>query len=325
MRRAVAAASAVALLVVGSAAPARARAPGKAGWWSETNAGLGFSAVPAQVPAGGLYVENGFDGPVAISALSFDVPSGATVGQMTLAVTGNPVITSPPVACELTPAGETFKPADGGPWSDAPKYDCSQGQVTGTVASDKSSVTFAVGPLLHQGIIAVAITAGGPADQIAFEPPTAGTLVVTPADSAPAGAAFPPAGAAPAAVAPAAASGGPVAPAASVSGGSEVAAAPSTPIPSPAGAASSSGPSLAPATPTPASPSPSAPISPRRQPTSSVSARASGGSKVGEILGAIGLVGLLVAYTEGYGLLGGRIRPLSRLQPRRNRPAYPVK
>jgi hypothetical protein len=326
MRRAVLAASAVALLVLLSTAPARANAPLKDGWWSETNAGLGFSAVPAQVVAGGLYVENGFNGPVAVSALSFGVPSGATVGQMTLAVTGNPVITSPPVACALTPAGEAFKAADGGPWSDAPAYDCSQGQVTGNVSSDMSSVSFAVGPLLHQGIIAVAVKAGGPADQIAFAPPGAGTLAVTPAGSA---SAAPPLGSPPAAVAPAAVSGGPAAPAASVPAGSEVPAAPSSPIPSPA-AASASDPSLATATPGTGLPgtgstSLAQPSSTRLETTSSVFRHASGAGKAGEILGAIGLVGLLVAYTEGYGLLGGRIRHLARLQPSRNRPAYPDK
>jgi hypothetical protein len=244
---------------------------------------------------------------------------------MTLAVTGNPVITSPPVACALTAAGEAFKPADGGPWSDLPKWDCSQGQVTGTVASDMSSVSFAVGPLLHQGVIAVAVLAGGPADQIVFSPPGAGTLAVTPAGS---GSAASPFGAGPAAVPPAAVSGGPAAPAApaaSVPTGSEVTAAPSSPIPSPAAVSPSSGPSLATATPDTGSPAPAGPGTTRRVLASAVSGHTSSVGKAGEILGAIGLVGLLIAYTEGYGLLGGRIRPLARLQPSRNRPAYPDK
>ena len=332
MRRAAPAALAVALLVLVTAAPGRADAPVKAGWWSETNAGLGVSAVPAQVPSGGLYVENGFSGPVAMSALSFDVPAGATVGQMTLQMTGNPVITSPPVACALTPAGQGFKAADGGAWSDRPAYDCSQGQVTATVASDKSSVSFAVGPLLHNGVVAVAVLAGGPADQIVFKAPGTDTLAVTAAGSATAPAPAPPSGAAPAPTTPPpAVSGSAEAPAAAASGGSEVAAAPSTPIPGPAGVSIGSGPSLAiPAlgagsagTRSPSTP-PAPPGTAHRQLASAVS-RSSGAGRTGEILGSIGLVGLLVAYTEGYGLLGGRIRPLARLQPSRKRPAYPAK
>lgn len=34
----------------------------------------------------------------------------------------------------------------------------------------------------------------------------------------------------------------------------------------------------------------------------------SAGRDAGEVIGFVGLVGLLVAWTEGYGLLGGRIR-----------------
>lgn len=314
MRRMAVAAGTVALLVLVPAASSRANAPVKDGWWSETNTGLGFSPVPAQVPAGGLYVENGFNGPVAMSALSFDVPADATVGQMTLHVTGNPIITSPPKACALTAAGQAFKAANGGPWSARPAYDCSQGDVTATVASDKSSISFAVGSLLHGGVIAVAVLAGGPADQIVFEPPGSGTLAVTPAGSPASGApglgvVVPPPAVTPVPAAPPVASGSPVVPAA-----------PSTPALAPAAAPASTGPTLATTTP---GRSASSPIPARRQ--SLVSQRASGGGNAGEILGAIGLVGLLVAYTEGYGLLGGRIRPLARRQPSRNRAAYPAK
>jgi hypothetical protein len=312
------AAGAVTLLVLVLAPSARANAPVKDGWWTETNTGLGVSAVPAQVPAGGLYVENGFNGPVAISALSFDVPAGATVGQMTLAVTGNPVLTSPPVACELTTTGEAFKPAEGGKWSDRPAYDCSQGKVTATVASNKSSVTFAVGALLHNGVIAVAVLAGGPADQIAFAKPGSSTLAVSQAGSATAGAPAPP----PVPSVP------PTAPPAFIPG-TAVSTPPSNPITSPATTSSASGPSLASPAPSNASTSSAAPAPAGNAAagvrSSLARSTSSNAGKAGAILGAIGLVGLLVAYTEGYGLLGGRIRPLARLQSSRRRAAYRAK
>src|SRR5579875_3447979 len=99
------------LLVVGlvaEAGPAAASAPTKDGWWSEANVGLGVNPIPPEVPSGGLYAANGYSGPVAYSALTFDVPAGAAVGDLTLQVTGTPLITSAPVACPLVAGAAAF-------------------------------------------------------------------------------------------------------------------------------------------------------------------------------------------------------------------------
>lgn len=279
---------------------ASATAPTKDGWWNETNVGLGFSATPPQVPSGGLYVQNGFSGPAAISALTFDVPTGAAVGPLTLHVAGKAVITSPPIACPLTTAGRNYTPAQGGAWSDRPAYDCSHAKVSGTVSADQTSVTFDVGPLLSDGEVAVAVLAGGDADQIAFDPPGPSSMAVT-------GFATP---AAPAGAAPAAPSGSAGFPTGSTGSPSGVAA---TVPPVALGVLPSPG-VTPPATPA-ATPSGSGVRSSNpsavREPRGGQATR-SGSKTIGAILGVIGLVGLLVAYTEGYGLLGGRIRPLRR-------------
>lgn len=323
IRRAVVALAAAALLGAAFAAPASAASPLKDGWWSETNVGLGFSAAPPQVPSGGLYVENGYSGPVAIAAVTYEVPPGSAVGQLTLQVAGQAVITSPPVACPLTVAGRGYKPAQDGPWSQRPAYDCKQAQVTATVASNHSTVSFDAGPLLQDGVVAAAILAGGPADEIAFDPPGQASLPVTPPGSS----ASPAGVSAPAGVptVPAAPSSSPASPAgAGASGASQATAAPTSSL-QPAAPATAA-PAVAPAaqgsasSAPPASSGPSRPVSAGR---SLAAASRPGGSKVGEILGAVGLVGLLVAYTEGYGLLGGRIGgpgPLQRAA-RRRRPA----
>src|SRR5207244_12016142 len=61
-------------------APAGANGPTKYGWWYKANSGLPVTPPPpAQLPSGGLAVENGFNGPTAISALTFTAQSG---GQM---------------------------------------------------------------------------------------------------------------------------------------------------------------------------------------------------------------------------------------------------
>lgn len=322
MRRALAAAS-IALLVasvlVVGAGPAVASAPSKDGWWNEANLGLGVNPIPPEVPSGGLYAANGYTGPVAYSALTFSAPPGAAIGDLTLQITGTPVITSPPVLCPLDASAAGYKAVQSGEWSDRPSYDCATAEITGTVSAGDKTVSFAAGSLAANGTLAVALLAGGKADQIAFAKPGADALAVTPAGtgastspptavvtvpspspatgtvpavsgSAPAGASYtggagvPSAGTSPA-----------VAPLASPAAATPVASGAST------GTASSARGSAAPSR---ASSSPS----PRR-------AKGGGSHTAGEVLGMVGLVGLLVAFSEGYGILGGRVRRRARTQP----------
>jgi hypothetical protein len=302
------------------AVPANAAAPEKHGWWTVTNTGFGVAPpAPPQVPSGGLYIENGFTGPTAISALTFQVAAGDEVGSITLKVAGNPVITSPPIACPITAAGQNYKPAQGGPWSEVPAYDCTKSQVTGTVSSDSTTVTFAAGPLLENGTVAAVIKAGGSADQVAFDQPGPDALAVTPAGGPSGGVTGVPAGS------PATqGASSPVGIGDNGSSGSPAPAAPSSPLSLiPAAPAAGTPPALASGAPSAVSPTggsvtgpPSASAPTARQRTQLSRATGSGSSVRKDLAEAIGIAAVLaalVAYSEGFGLLGGRInRPAAR-------------
>ncbi len=307
--------------------PAKAAAPSKDGWWTVTNSGLGFAPPPPpQVPSGGLYIENGFTGPTAISALTFQVDPGSAVGSITLKVAGNPIITSPPVACPITPAGQNYQPVQGGAWSDSPAYDCSKSQVTGTVSPDNTTVTFDGAPLLANGTVAAVIKAGGSADRMAFEPPGPDTLTVTPSgssgslDGAPAGQPSGQPAGTPIGIGGAA--GGAAAGSASAFGpgssGSGLVPAQNTLGSPPALAAPSQVPGGSPAsgqTPTAGSGSGSRVGTAAHNLTKASASRPSLRKDVAEVVGMAALLAALVAYSEGFGLLGGRIG--GRLAPQR--------
>ena len=299
-------------------APAKAAAPSKDGWWTVTNSGLGFTPPAPQVPSGGLYIENGFTGPTAISALTFEVEPGSAVGSITLKISGNPVITSPPVACPITAAGQNYQPAQGGAWSDRPAYDCSKSQVTGTVSSDKTSVAFDGAPLLANGTVAAVILAGGQADRVAFDAPGPDTIAVTPSGSESG------VNGTPSAVPPGEPAGTPV--------GIGGAANPSTGVSGSTFGPGTSGTGLLPAQSSPGvSPALAQPQVSASSPVAGQSPKGGAGSgsrgvgtgvhnatrisaaasslrkDAAEVIGITALLAALVAYSEGFGLLGGRI------------------
>ena len=154
---------------------ASAAAPTTYGWWTQTSVGGAGQSTQPDVPADGMLLQNGPTGPVAISALSFTVPTGVLPDKLTLSVSGQPVITQPPVAC---PATTPVKSAEGGPWSDAPGYDCSH-SVTGSVNAASTEVQFMVGNLVNSQTLAVVILAGGATDRVAFTKPGADALSET--------------------------------------------------------------------------------------------------------------------------------------------------
>lgn len=291
-------------------APAKASPPLKDGWWTVTNAGLGLAPPEPLVPADGLYIQNGFTGPVAISALTFQVDQGGAVGAITLKISGSPIITSAPVACPITRAGQNYKPAQGGPISDAPAYSCSKSQVAGKVSSDNTTVSFDAGPLLENGTVAAVVLAGGSADQIAFNPPGPDALAVTPASGAGGVGGGPP---------PGSPAGQPAGTPAGINDngalgtGSAATPVPATPI---AGLP----PVLAPGPPAGVSQSAS-PASGSASRTTQRPARSSGSGSstrrdLAEAIGIAAGLAALVAYSEGFGLLGGRIdRPGPRQRP----------
>jgi len=292
---------------VGWPATAGADAPVRYGWWYEANASLPVPPpAPPQVPSDGMFVENGFNGPAALSAVTFAVPDGSAVGALVLHIAGTPTITQPPVACALDPGSASYKAAEEGSWSDRPTADCSQVKVTGTVDAAKTTVTFASGSLLHDGALSAVIEAGGPADEVAFSKPGSDALAVTPppaaaADDTGAAVAFAPAGAD-----------------VSNSGTSSTPGDSSASLPSIAD--TSGGSTLPAATDTASTPTAASGTTTGAAPTSSVATGVSGALKgashgwrqhIAQAVGVLAVVGLLIAWSEGYGLLGGKIDSLA--------------
>ncbi|HZT64992.1 MAG TPA: hypothetical protein VFA11_04315 [Acidimicrobiales bacterium] len=301
-------APAAVVLLAGWVSPAGADASVKAGWWNEANMGVAQPPPPPGAPNGGLYVQNGPGGPVAISAVSFAVPSGANVQKLVLSIAGSPVITQPPVAC---PVSGSFTPEENGAWADRPTYDCSKTQVTGTVNSAQTSVSFDASQLLSGTTLAAVILAGGPADQIGFTAPDSNSLQV--AQSSPT---------TPAADSPTAPDSGGAFPAPAPSDSSSGAPAAAPPVVSAFVSGGDSGGSAAvalpaPSTPTPPANAPSQPAtSAARRPAYQPYSTSSGGSgfprnRVATGLGLASVVIALAAFSQGYGPLGGRIQPLS--------------
>ena len=285
------------VLTVVPALRSDALTPVRTGWWSQT--GGAMALPPPDVPADGLYVQGGAGDPMAVSALVYEVPSDQTAGKLTLAIAGTPPAALSVQACALAPGAESFKPAQDGAWSDAPKYDCTK-PVPG--ASDGSNVTFDVATLAADGRVAVAIVPTMATDRVAFAKPTDSSLATTasPAAGTPSNAAPLPAPLSAMTPAPAPASSG---------------TAPAGPPASPAAAAPDFGSSLQPsasfAPPPAASPRAATPASNAGAPLPAASSAAStssdGATRAGRILTMSLLLLALLAYSRGYGLLGGRV------------------
>jgi hypothetical protein len=297
---------------------ALAAAPLKYGWWSATNAGAPITPpAPPDVPAKGLYVENGFSGATAIAALSFSVPTSAKVGALTLTTTGSPVINAAPLACPIDAKSVSYRPSEDGQWAQRPSYDCTHA-VKGTVSSDKKTVTFAATSLVRAGSLAVAIVAGGTADRIPFQQPAATALTLT---SAPAGSSG--------TTAQSGTGGGgaysqPASPSKPQAAGAGAAAgavsAPAPPSTGSVGAGTTSDPGVPPAV---ASPQASgAPVSAGGGTAAAASSSGGGGSnRLATVLGLAAVIAALVFWAEGFGVLGGRIVTLAG---RRRTVPYPA-
>ena len=337
-RRALVASAALGLAAMGTwfaaAGPAHADAPVKDGWWTDLDQGSLDGSPALGVPSGGLQVSNAASGPSAISAVTFNVPDGSTVGNLKLSIAGNPVISSPPVACAVAANSLGYQPAQGGPMSAAPAYDCTT-TVTATVDSGNTTATFAAQKFQANGQVAMVILAGGPADSITFNKPDDSALTFTPppadtsgsgagstggvpADSG-TGAVAPtsPSSASPAPAAPVASSSPSVAPSSGsstpVAAGPLTASTPSAPLDT------SASPSVAPLPSSSAAPAAAAPAAPANAASGSKAVRAkpassthpaAGRKSVASVLGIAAVLAALVAYSEGYGILGGRVRSI---------------
>ena len=309
--------------VAGPAARAAAAAPVRTAWWNTGPAGV----FPAQTGSGQLAVSEGAAGSMAVAGLAYPAGSAPTSGAvLTLTIDGNASFGPAQVqACPVKPDSAGWK-AGGNQTTSPPAYDCSRA-AAGKLASSGSSVVFTLGPTQAEPDgsynLVVVPASGALPFQLIIDAPGTSSLAAQPAASgAPATAPAPTGGTQPA-PAPSGSPGGASSPAAG-SGGST--------------APSDQGATLAPtdtsglaALPVPASPSPAdaSPVqSTQSAPASSAagsgaaasgpvgfsstgSTSRGGSSSTGKILGFAALIIVLVLYSEGFGVLGGRIRPLS--------------
>lgn len=204
---ALAAVSASLLTAAGTAVAAPAPqtvAPVVVGWWSAANQDPALPSLSppdvgpedlhvagANAAVGGLPLP-GPGGPTAIAALRFSLQPGAAAGDLTLQLTG----TEPPAvtlqACRATSA---FDSAQGGPWADAPTYDCAD---AGTARLEPAGSVVVDGvDALRDGTELSLVLVPGPLDRVVIAPPDESALAVSGGSSTstgvPASAPLPPA------------------------------------------------------------------------------------------------------------------------------------
>jgi hypothetical protein len=306
---------------MGPASPAAAAAPVRTAWWNTAPAGF----FPTQTSPGQLAVSEGAADPMAVAGLAYPAgaaPAGGAV--LTLGIDGNSSFGPIQVqACPVKEASLNWK-AGGSQTGPPPAYDCSR-SVAGQVASSGSSVAFSLGsgqaePDGSFNLVVLPASGALPFQMVANAPGPA-SLAARPASPGGGTPAPAPAGSSQTAPAPSGSPGGAPGPAPGGSGGSSA--------PADQGVTFGTGDTGGVATlPAPAAPSPSpvsspqaapAPGSPRAAPNASSGpalapppgATSGRSSPTGKILGFAALLIVLVLYSEGFGVLGGRIRPLS--------------
>jgi hypothetical protein len=180
-------AAAVALLPSGAGAATLA----EAGWWWRVNDGALPAALPAppNVPEGGLMVAGAPDGATAIAALHFDLAEGESAPVLTLRVAENGDQGGDGALLGACVTGSAWQPAHGGPWTNKPFAACADGSVNGVRSDDGTSWTFALAPLVSDGILDITLVPGvdptrpaganGSVFQLVFDAPTAASLTTT--------------------------------------------------------------------------------------------------------------------------------------------------
>lgn len=182
------------------------------GWWWRAQGGTGLAPgaapplpgspapvpvvpSPPTVPEGGLMVAGTPEGATAIAALRFELGEDETMPVLSLAIERESGGAAAILAACLT--GSAWQPAAAGNWGDKPFAACSEGSVNGVLSDDATSFTFALGPLLTNGLIDVVLVPGtvegapeganGSPFEVVFKAPTAASLQTTsgtPPDSA---------------------------------------------------------------------------------------------------------------------------------------------
>lgn len=160
--RAVVALSATLLLVTSvgvSTASGGTSEPDAQGYWYRNPA---VAAQDSSVPDGGLVVAGQPEGPLAVSALRFSVPSDERAASIHLTVdsdTREGFIEEPLLfAC---PAEEAWEPTEAGDWEDVPGTHCSPGSSSeGEVDEEEGTYVFTVSQFIQNGTVDVIITPG---------------------------------------------------------------------------------------------------------------------------------------------------------------------
>jgi hypothetical protein len=267
----------VAVAATAIAVPARpsfAASPARAAWWARTNAN-GITTPPPPDAGNGLFVEGTPAGPAAIAALWFDLPARAVTGNLVLHVTSTVGMRNGLSACPLS-APMPFTSVQNGAWADAPAYDCTTA-ARGTLDTAGTTVTFPSAGLVRARVLAVAIVPSG-TDRAAFAMPADDALAVSVPDE-------------------------PVVAAATVEPASTQPSDVFFPAAGPAIAFPEAAPTSTPAVAgPPARPTPTAAVAPvttaKHHPWRHTAA---------VVVGMALLIGALVFYTQGHGLLGARI------------------
>jgi hypothetical protein len=169
-----------------AASPAHAQAPDRVGWWFEAQTTALPLPVPVPVPVvpdGGLFVQQGANGPVAYGALHFTTADAASSLVELTAAAGSTTIGSTVQACRVTSSWSAPSPAPG-TWESKPTYDspCALGRVS---TDGKVVVFYLDKEYVRDGAIDVAIVPPSTATPfaVAFDKPGADAL--TPAAAAP--------------------------------------------------------------------------------------------------------------------------------------------
>lgn len=169
-------------LALGSwgAAWAYAEEPDAQGWWTATDPG-GLPAQPPaapDVPSDGLLLQTGSTTPTAYAALVYAVPEGETADSLTLTTAPN-AGTSPSSVIDLCPLkSPSFTPEQGGSIANAPAYDCTK-KVTAILGADGVTFKVAVGGLVSDGHLAVALLPGASTLRVVLSKADASSLTTT--------------------------------------------------------------------------------------------------------------------------------------------------
>ncbi|HVF33075.1 MAG TPA: hypothetical protein VM933_08565 [Acidimicrobiales bacterium] len=128
------------------------------------------------MPADGLYVSYGADVD-AIAAVVFTLAPGSTPTKLVLEL--SPTTTPLPalLACRVVPEASGFTPVQNGPWSQLPRYDCTNAPAA-VVDPNRTTMTFAPPVPGADGVLAVALVPNGPG-RAAFKKPGDRALEVT--------------------------------------------------------------------------------------------------------------------------------------------------